>query len=77
MRPQLVKTWQEVKEGKPATHQHTGRMAEGGGHIIKNLQTGELEVWFANWCRRGTPTDLRYKNMSLEFAHGYNGTYHG
>lgn len=67
----LLSTWDAIRRGGNPTHQHTGKVLPGGGHVLQELETGELGLYFANSNRRGVPTDVRYKNTSLELTQAY------
>jgi hypothetical protein len=49
---------------KEAGYQHIA--IDGKRHILKELATGDLEIWFAN--KNHASYGLIYKNTHLEFA---------
>ena len=51
---------------KEAGYEYVRFAPEEGGHILREKDTGKLEVWFAN--KNHASYGLRYKNTHLEFA---------
>lgn len=52
---------------KQAGYEHVLTCEGGRSHILRNLETGNSEVWFANKDHAGY--GIIYKNTHLEFAH--------
>lgn len=51
---------------KEAGYRYVEFDQQAGGHILRHVETGKLEVWFAN--KNHASYGLRYKNTHLEFA---------
>ncbi len=51
---------------KDAGYRHISSSGNGG-HILKNLETGNSEMWFCN--KYHASYGIKYKNTHLEFAH--------
>lgn len=68
----MLRTYGGHESGAAPEFQYIRKLADGG-HVLRDIATGELDVWVSNPCQRGMIGAVKYKNTALEFAHGYKG----